>query len=321
MVEGRLERKWKGSAVTTSFDLRLERGKIITGKWKQGRYRIERLLGEGANGKVYLAEHKGQLYAMKMGGDAADLQSEINVLQSLALQKRGADSFLVAVDDYAHENGKDYPFYLMRYVRGVTMDEYLQREGAEWFALIGYHLLRKLAVLHEAGWVFGDLKQENVMVGDYGRVELVDYGGVTAMGRSIRQFTEIYDRGFWSAGSRTADAKYDLFSFAVLCVHLFEGNRLVTLSQTMLPQNRVAEEVLKLASGSRTLKPYTGWLRKALEGGFENARQGAAEWQRLMYRTGAARPGKPMGWMRPLFVASLLVLATSVAWLLTGGLP
>ena len=74
------------------------------------------------------------------------------------------------------------------------------------------------------------------LVADYGRPELVDYGGATAFGKGVRQFTEIYDRGYWNAGSRTADAGYDLFSFAVLCIQLHEGRRLAQLSAGLLPQ-------------------------------------------------------------------------------------
>jgi serine/threonine protein kinase len=308
--------------VTTSVDFRLERGRTITGKWKQGRYRIGRLLGEGANGKVYLVEHKAQWYALKVGGDTADLQSEINVLQSMAIQKRGAEPFLVAVDDFLHTDGSEYPFYVMRYVRGSEVSDYLFREGPDWFPLIGFHLLGKLAALHEAGWAFGDLKQENVLVGEYGRVELVDYGGVTAIGRSVRQFTEVYDRGYWSAGSRTANETYDLFSFAVLCIHLFEGNRLMQLTATLLPQNRVPEELFKLIQDSKVLQPFAEWLRKALLGKFRSAREAAAEWQRLMYGAGMRGSGRPAPkWMGGLLVASIALLVSSIVWLLTSSLP
>ena len=49
---------------------------------------------------------------------------------------------------------------------------------------MGLRLLQKLAQLHQAGWVFGDLKPQNVLVSDYGQVELIDYGGVTSIGRA-----------------------------------------------------------------------------------------------------------------------------------------
>jgi len=306
--------------VTTSFELRLAPGTVLTGKWKQGRYRIERLLGEGANGKVYLVEHNRALYALKVGQDAVDLQSEINVLKNMALQKK-SEPFLVAVDDFAHAGGKDYPFYVMRYVRGMPLHEYLHREGGDWFALIGFHLLKKLAALHEAGWVFGDLKQENVLVGEYGRVELVDYGGVTARGKSVRQFTEVYDRGYWNAGSRTAEGAYDLFSFAVLCIHQFEAKQLVHLTQTLLPQNRQVEELLKLAEGNSALKPFAGWLAKALRGGFANAREGAAAWQRLLYGSGVRmRKRSSTRWMTGLFAGSMALLAATIVWMVTEGM-
>ena len=86
----------------TSFKLDLDKGMIITGKWRRHRYRVERLLGEGANGKVYLVERERRLLALKVGLDTVDLQSEINVLQALEGQQRkrnGTDPFLYDVDD------------------------------------------------------------------------------------------------------------------------------------------------------------------------------------------------------------------------------
>jgi len=308
--------------VKTSSELRLAPGSVVTGKWKGGRYRVERLLGEGANGRVYLVEHGRRLYAMKVGGDAVDLQSEINALRALAARRRRAEPFLVAVDDFVHRDGSEHPFYIMRYVRGRALHEYLQREGADWFPLVGYNLLGRLAELHEAGFAFGDLKRENVLVGDYGRVELVDYGGATAFGKSVRQFTELYDRGYWNAGSRTAEPGYDLFSFAVLCLHLFEGRRLLQLSQTLLPQNRSPAELIRLTESHPALKPFAGWLQRALRGEFASAREAAAAWQRILYG-GIAKPvrrrSSSAGWAAGLFACTMLALAATILWLMTEG--
>ncbi|MFS0725051.1 serine/threonine protein kinase [Paenibacillus sp. 1P07SE] len=306
--------------MATSVEPKLARDTVITGKWKQNRYRIERLLGEGANGRVYLVERGGAWYAFKVGSDAVDLQSEVNVLKSLAQHQRGEEVFLVDVDDYRGKDGKEHPFYVMRYVRGLSLLDYLNREGTEWFPLVGFHLLNKLAGLHASGWVFGDLKLENVLVGDYGRAQLVDYGGVSAIGKSVRQFTEIYDRGYWSAGSRTADPQYDLFSYAVLCIQLFESKRLAELTRTLLPQNRVPEELMKLTQDQPALKPFAGWLRKALHGGYADTREAAAAWQRLAHRPGSRRRSAAPRWMRRLLLVSALLFAASMIWLIRTGL-
>ena len=226
--------------MTTSFKFELRPGSVVTGKWRQGRYRVERLLGEGANGKVYLVQNEREWLAMKIGVDAVDLQSEINVLKSMAKQQAqsaGRERFLYDVDDLLGPDGKEYPFYTMRYIRGTTLTGYLQEHGLEWFPLVGLNLLGKLSKLHAAGWVFGDLKMENVLVADYGHVELVDFGGATSIGKSIRQFTEIYDRGYWNSGSRSADPRYDLFSFGVLCIQIHEPKRLHQLTKELIPQN------------------------------------------------------------------------------------
>lgn len=308
--------------MTTSFEWSLPRGTVVKGKWKQASYRVERLLGEGANGKVFLVERQRNWYALKIGADAVDLQSEVNVLQSIAKQKSssGTKPFLVDVDDLHASDGKDYPFYVMQYIRGTTLADYLAKKGSEWFPVVGYSLLGRLTELHDAGWSFGDLKVENVLVAEYGRVDLVDYGGVTAFGKGVRQFTEIYDRGYWNAGTRTADAGYDLFSFAVLCVQLHESRRLAQLTQSYLPQNRITEELLKLAHANPALKPLHGWLRKALHGEFKHTREAAASWQQWMHLSRSKRASVPVpGWMKGIFVASALLLATTIYWLLRVG--
>ncbi|MHA6481527.1 serine/threonine protein kinase [Paenibacillus sp. strain BS8-2] len=303
--------------MTTSFKLELRRGAIVVGKWKGGRYKVDRLLGEGANGKVYLVQNDRDWYALKVGSDAVDLQSEINVLKSLAGQKsQGLEPFLFDVDDLYGPGGKEYPFYIMRYVRGTTLGAYLNQQGSQWFPLVGLNLLGKLSKLHRAGWVFGDLKIENVMVADYGHVELVDFGGVTAIGRSIRQFTEIYDRGYWNGGSRSADPRYDLFSFAVLCIQLHEPKRLHALTKELLPQNRSPQELTSLLANSQMLKPVAGWLRKALDGGFVDASEGAEAWRLLMHRRETHRASSTPGWLKGLAATTSVLLAISIYWLL-----
>lgn len=100
------------------------------------------------------------------------------------------------VDDFTYQ-GREIPFYVMRYVQGEPLCAFLARRGPRWLDVAGLRLLQQLGRLHHSGWVFGDLKPENVLVGAYGDVELIDYGGVTSEGHSVKQFTEWYDRGFW----------------------------------------------------------------------------------------------------------------------------
>lgn len=301
--------------MTTSFKLELQRGSVVVGKWRTGKYRVERLLGEGANGKVYLVQRDKEWLAMKVGADAVDLQSEINVLKTLDKQ-RSVETFLYDVDDLYGPDGREYSFYTMRYVRGTTLASYLKQQGSEWFPLVGLNLLGKLAKLHKAGWVFGDLKVENVMVADYGYVELVDYGGVTAAGKSVRQFTEIYDRGYWNSGTRCADPGYDLFSFAVLCIQLHEPRRLSALTKDLLPQNRSTAELMEIVENCPDLKPVSGWLKRALMGEFTDAVQGAEAWRLLMHRRETRRSGGVPGWLKGLATTSGLLLAASMIWLM-----
>ena len=155
-------------------------------------------------------------------------------------------------------------------------------------------------------------------MGEYGRVELVDYGGMSAVGRSVRQFTEIYDRGFWSAGSRTAEPSYDWFSFAVLWVHALDGKRLMQLTRTLLPQNRNPREIMKLVRSNPDLQPLEGWMGKALAGNFNNTAEVNAQWResvREAQKKATAAADRIPSWMTGLLAASaILVSMIMILW-------
>ncbi|WP_245955037.1 protein kinase domain-containing protein [Paenibacillus flagellatus] len=298
--------------MTTSSKAVLTEGLVVTGKWNKRSYRIERLLGEGANGKVFLVQSGKQSYALKFGFDALDLQMEVNVLREL--DKKSPSPFLRDADD-VELNGSVYPFYVMTYVRGATPEHYIRKNGSDWFFLIGLNLLRKLHALHRQGYVFGDLKTDNVLVSGYGEVELVDYGGVTAKGRSVKQFTELYDRGYWNAGERRADDGYDLFGFAIVCLQLSGmGKKLQELAKT-LPQNRGPDELLKLIGESPSCRAVADVLKKAIAGRYADSAEAVAEWKRAMEKHGAAgypRPVVSALWIKTAFVASIGLFASTL---------
>lgn len=305
----------------TLSDRQLQPGTVLTGKWNGKRYRLEKLLGAGSNGQVYLASSGRSVYALKIGSDAADLQAEANVLASLDSRERERPPFLLDVDD-AVAGGREVSFYVMQYVPGLSVRSYLREHGEEWIGVIGYRLLKRLAELHEAGWVFGDVKNDNVLVNGYGRVALVDFGGMTAIGRSVRQFTEIYDRGYWGAGSRTADPAYDWFAVAVLWIHVMDGKRLMHLTRTLLPQNRHPRELLELVRTNAALRPMAPWMERAFFGRFRDSEEACEAWSGNLRQASEARArgdrgrGVP-GWMAGLFALSAALCVSAAAlWLL-----
>lgn len=289
-------------------------GTVITGKWRNSRYIVERMLGKGANGKVYLVHRAGgrERYALKVGHDALDLQSEINVLN--ALKEQMPDPYLVEADDH-HDGSGEVSFYVMRYIEGSPIHRFIQKRGIEWIGLVGLKLLEKLSVLHASGYAFGDLKPDNVMVSAYGRVELIDYGGVSAFGRSVKQFTEWYDRGYWNAGSRTGDAAYDLFSFAVMCIGLLDEKSLREAS-SQLPQTRSVADLQLVLRRNPVFKPYARWLNTALCGGFADSREALNEWRRRVYGGSSRSLNRMSGhtprWLKNAFALSLVIMACAI---------
>lgn len=298
--------------MTTSFEPAIPAGTLVYGKWNKSRYLVERLLGEGANGKVYLVRRGKELFALKTGFDPMDHQSEVNALKVLSKSSTSFKQFLIDSDDFEWK-GIDYPFSVMRYIRGKSLNEYFEANGYDWLHLIGSNLLHKLAEVHASGFVFGDLKAENMIITGYGDVELIDFGGVTPKGRSVKQFTEVYDRGYWGSGFRTADEAYDLFSFAVLMLNMTDRGRKFHKVSSILPQNRNVDMLLDMLNANPLLEPVAPVIRQALLGHYAATDEALSDWRRCRFSKHVHGHAPALGhWIKLCFAASLILFGASV---------
>lgn len=219
-------------------------GSVIEGKWTGARLRIERHLGSGANGDVYLvATAKGRA-AMKICPSAADIALEWSILERVSPASAAFPAPMLVDDTIA--SGPQY-FYVMEWVPGKSLDQVLLGVPNLVVNDIVQQVLSGLSELHRTSHAFCDIKPQNVMVNVSGlaTVRFVDVGGVTPFGRSVRQFTPFYDRAFWGLGTRIAEPTYDLMALALMLL----------LTRTETPPAALMQ---------RTPKERLAWLEKVM---------------------------------------------------------
>jgi serine/threonine-protein kinase len=150
------------------------------------RYHIEKKLGEGGMGTVYLGEHvkMGRKSAIKVMAKslASDTEAVARFNREAANAARIAHPNVCAVYDFG-ETADGTIYLAMEYIRGESLNEVLAREGPLPPAR-ATHILEQigaaLEAAHELGIVHRDLKPDNIMV-TVGRdgtdvVKVVDFG-------------------------------------------------------------------------------------------------------------------------------------------------
>lgn len=245
----------------------IQLGDVITGKWHRRSYRIKRKLGAGAVGTVYLCECSGRHYALKISDTASQMTLEMNTLKALEQKNVAVGPELIEADDWVLSPEIQYSFYVMEYIHGESLKSFLQKHGANWTGLFLIQLLNQLIALHEAGYVFGDLKLDNMLVDKRDmRLRFVDVGGITKQGRAIKEYTAFCDRATWQLGSRKAEPNYDLFALVMTMLQIFYREQSITTSQA------VSSISLKLKHIT-ALQAYERQLIKAIRGEFKTARE------------------------------------------------
>lgn len=146
-----------------------------------GPYHLERLLGTGGMGSVYLGRHSeaGYLAAVKVlpatmareEGFVVRFQREIEALRQLK------SPHIVQLYDDGADDGTYY--YAMEYVDGETLTELLKQERRlPWREVIAMSLqmCAALKAAHDAGIIHRDLKPSNLLISADRTVKLSDFG-------------------------------------------------------------------------------------------------------------------------------------------------
>lgn len=253
--------------MTNSWKIQCEfpQGTIIKGKWHHNEYIIVSKLGSGANGIVYLAQAKNGQVALKMSTDSLSVTSEVNVLKEFAkAQGLSLGPSLYDVDDWKSPKGLIH-FYVMEYIHGPNLLTFIQTKGTVWLGIMIVQLLDILHHLHTRGWVFGDLKPENLIVsGPPPTIRCIDVGGTTFIGRAIKEFTEFFDRGYWGLGTRKAEPSYDLFSVAMIMINVYYPKRFAKKGEGY-------QQLIQQIQVHPKLQPLESILKKALLGKYSSA--------------------------------------------------
>ncbi|MFO1441909.1 protein kinase family protein [Bacillus sp. Bva_UNVM-123] len=242
-------------------------GTVIEGKWHGNRYTIIRELGFGANGIVYLAQLGNKYVALKMSENGMNITSEVNVLKSFAkVQGDCLGPSLLDVDDWL-QKGRMTSFYAMEYIQGPDLLTFIEQKGSSWIEVLILQLLSDLQQLHENGWVFGDLKPDNLIVtGPPPRVRCIDVGGTTIQGRAIKEFTEFFDRGYWGLGTRKAEVSYDLFAVAMIVINIAYPKRFSKTSGDY-------QQLELMVRQKNQLRKYEPVILRALKGKYGSAKE------------------------------------------------
>lgn len=297
--------------------VKLGTGTVITGKWHKNRYHIVKKLGSGAIGVVYLVKSQKGLAALKIGFDQFGITSEVNVLKHFSkVQGKSLGPYFIEMDDWI-EKGFRSTFYVMEYIQGKPLHHFLQEKGKEWTGILITQLLSDLEQLHGKGWIFGDLKPDNLLVSSSPpRIRWLDVGGTTQVGRAIKEYTEFFDRGYWGLGSRKAEPSYDLFSVAMVFLNAAYPNRFQKRDDAITQlQSKVAESAL--------LKRYQPIIMNAIHGHYDTANamkvdmikqlngsfQQRQEQKRSRYNQRKKKRSKKMsGWMETMIVVSFFLM-------------
>lgn len=246
--------------------IELKPGTQLVGKWHNKCYVIVKKLGSGAIGSVYLCDEGGKRVALKISDKSMSMTMEVNVLKSLQkVQGSNLGPYLIDVDDFITPSGHAFSFYVMEYLRGQSLSMFINQNGDRWIGVFMLQLLDDLAELHKAGWVFGDLKEDNLLIlHATKRIRWIDVGGTTQIGRAIKEYTEFYDRGYWGIGSRRAEPSYDLFALVMVFVKLYYPN------QFERGNNSEATIISKIKNVPQ-LRPYLSCLVNAIQGKYQSS--------------------------------------------------
>ena len=245
----------------------------LIGRVLDGRYLVGPKIARGGMATVYEATdlRLDRTVAVKVmhEGLVDDEEFVARFQREARSAARLAHHNVVAVFDTGDDNGT--LFLVMEYVPGLTLRDLIRKEApmspAKALAMIE-PVLSALAAAHDAGILHRDVKPENVLLADDGRVKVADFG----LARAINSETQHTATGGVLIGTVSylspelvvngkADARADVYAAGVLIYEMLTGHKPHQAdSPIQVAYKHVHEDIPAPSVSTRGIPPYVDAL-------------------------------------------------------------
>jgi serine/threonine protein kinase len=209
------------------------------------RYRIERVIGEGAFGRVYLAmdnrlRRNVAVKELLASRNTTDRETYARYLDRFQREARATGTIqqpnvVTVYDLHVDDAGNNY--LVMEYVDGTNLRDLLAQVGTlppARAVAIGIDVARALEAVHEQEIVHRDLKPANIMITRRGVAKLMDFGIAQVGHESLRTQvasghpgTPMYMSPEQSTGYGYIDGRSDLYSLGLVLYEMLVGEAFV----------------------------------------------------------------------------------------------
>lgn len=222
-----------GDALEAAPEYRADADPLI-GTLIDGRYEVERVLGEGGMGTVYGVRHRSldKRFALKVM--RADMAEQGELAARFIQEARAAAAILhpnvVQITDFG-ELPSRAPYFVMELLDGTPLSKLLKSGGPPPFARavrILKQVASALAAAHAAGVVHRDLKPDNIHITSNDVVKVLDFGvaKVAGAGRLTRTGMVFGTPHYMSpeqALGDDVDHRADIYALGIIMYEMFTG--------------------------------------------------------------------------------------------------
>ena len=206
-----------------------------------GKYEVQKLLGKGATGSVYLATDAfaGRDVAIKvmdaMPSDPEEARRALKFFQNEAsLAGKLRHPHIVSIFDAGidKKDGKDLRYLVMELVDGTSLQPHCDPAGllpVSRTAQIAYKCCKALEYANTVGVVHRDIKPANIMLQPDFDIKVADFGAAQLARSDTTQVAGVGSPAYMSPeqilGSEEIDFRSDMFSLGGVMYHMLTGAR------------------------------------------------------------------------------------------------
>jgi len=242
-----------------------------------GRYEILQLLGEGGMGAVYKAQDQELDRPVALKLIRPELASNPSILarfkQELLLSRQVTHKNVIRIFDLGDADG--VKFITMEFVEGRDLRALIQKKkkfSPEESVEIMQQVCQALEAAHSVGVIHRDLKPQNIMREDSGRILVMDFGlartiegdGMTQVGALVGTMEYMSPE---QALAKELDQRSDLFTAGLILYELLTGKMPFRAESALASLiKRTQERAVPVSDHDQTIPgALTGIVSKCLE--------------------------------------------------------